>query len=429
MKVIFKKVYILFFISIYLLVTLLVLSSIYVQSSNKVFSNDNVKLQEQAPDYWPTSGWRTSLPETQGLSSQKLQEMEEYMASENIGGYIDSLLIVRNGYLVYESYPSRIYDVNIRHHIFSCTKVFTSTLIGVAIEDGYIGGLDDYILDYFPNNTFANMDSRKEAITIKDLLTMTSGIAWIDNVDYYQMAFNLNWVKYVLDQPMVHQPGEVWNYNSGGSHVLSAILDKQTPNGTFDYAKTRIFDPLNITNYSWNLDRQGIPNGATLLHLTPRDMAKFGFLYLNNGTWNGTQLIPTSWIAEATASLIGVEFDQGHGSGYGYKWWIYDWLNAYTARGSYEQYIVVIPDLNIAVVSTGNTDYQFVRLLVDFIIPSAGFTPPNLVLIISLVIGTISLSIFLGFTYLHFKKKKTIKKLRKEFFGNTDRNGYKYQVI
>ncbi len=85
------------------------------------------------------------------------------------------------------------------------------------------------------------MDSRKEAITIKDLLTMTSGIAWVDNVDYYQMAHSYNWVQYVLDQPMVHQPGEVWNYNSGGSHVLSTILDKQTPNGTFDYAKTRIF--------------------------------------------------------------------------------------------------------------------------------------------------------------------------------------------
>lgn len=423
MKTIFKKGYIIFFISIYILFTSLVLSSFYVQSSNKVLSTNNLKLQEHTPDYWPTSGWRTSLPETQGLSSQKLQEMEDYIASENIGGFIDSLLIVRNGYLVYESYPSRIYDTNIRHHIFSCTKVFTSTLIGVAIENGYIGGLNDYVLDYFPNRTFDNMDSRKEAITIKDLLTMTSGIAWVDNVDYYQMAHSYNWVQYVLDQPMLHQPGEVWNYNTGGSHLLSAILDKETPIGTLDYAKTRIFDPLNITKYSWNLDRQGIPIGGTLLHLTPRDMAKFGFLYLNNGTWNGTQLISASWIAEATTSFIDVEFDQGHGSGYGYQWWTYNWVNAYTARGSYEQYIVVIPDLNIVVVSTGNTDFQFIRLLVDFILPSAGFNPLNLVLVISLVVGTISVSIILGFTYLHFKKKRTIKKLRKEFFEDTDRNG------
>ncbi|GAH10123.1 unnamed protein product, partial [marine sediment metagenome] len=127
----------------------------------------------------------------------------------------------------------------------------------------------------------------------------------------------------------------------------SAILDQETPNGTLDYAKTRIFDPLNITNYHWNLDRQGIPNGATLLHLTPRDMAKFGFLYLNNGSWNGTQLIPSSWVADSTTSFINVGFDQGHGSGYGYKWWLYNWENAYTARGSNGQHIAVIPGTTV----------------------------------------------------------------------------------
>ncbi|NVM19972.1 MAG: serine hydrolase [Candidatus Lokiarchaeota archaeon] len=427
MKGILKKVYVIFFISYFVFFTSWFPGLSFFNNSNKVELNDNVKLQAQAPDYWPTTGWRASSPESQGVSPQKLQEMEDYIVSENIGGYIDSLLIVRNGYLVYESYPSHIYDANIRHHIFSCTKVFTSTLIGVALEEGYISGLDDYVLDYFPNRTFDNMDYRKEAITIKDLLTMTSGIAWTDQVDYYQMAFSYNWVQYVLDQPMVHQPGEVWNYNTGGSHLLSAILDRETPNGTLDYAKTRIFDPLNITEYSWNLDRQGIPIGGTLLHLTPRDMAKFGFLYLNNGTWNGTQLIPASWVAEATTSFIDVEFDQSHGSGYGYQWWIYNWLNAYTARGSNQQYIVVIPDLNLVVVSTGNTEYQFIRLLVDFILPSAGFTPLNLVFVISLIVGTISLSILLGFTFFHFKKKRTIKKLRKEFFEETDSNGETFQ--
>jgi CubicO group peptidase (beta-lactamase class C family) len=363
--------------------------------------------------------FRTSLPENQGFSPQKLQEMEDYIVSENIGGYIDSLLIVRNGYLVYESYPSHIYNANIMHHIYSCTKVFTSALIGTAIEEGYIGALDDYVLDYFPNRTFDNMDSRKEAIKIKDLLTMTSGLSWVDNVNYYQMASSYNWVSYVLDRPMVHQPGQVWNYNSGGSHVLSAILDEVTPNGTLEYARAHIFDPLNITNYSWNLDSQGIPNGGTLLHLTPREMAKFGFLYLNSGNWNGTQLIPSSWIEESTTSFIDVEFDQGHGSGYGYKWWTYNWANAYTARGSYEQYIVVIPDLNLIVVSTGNAYFQFINLLVDYILPSVGFTPLNLVLVISLDFGIISLSSFLGFMYLRFKKKRTIQKLRKEFFENS----------
>jgi len=422
MKEISKKIYIIFFISIYLLLTSWFQNLSYIQSSNKILYHDNIKPQVSAPDYWPTSMWRTSLPETQGVSSQKLQEMENYMDSENIRNSIDSLLIIRNGYLVYESYPSPYYNENMPHHIFSCTKVFTSALIGLAIEEGYISGLNDYVLDYFPNRTFNNMDSRKEAITIKDLLTMTSGLAWIDQVDYYQMAHNYNWVQYILDQPMEHQPGEVWNYNSGGSHLLSAILDQETPNGTLDYAKTCIFDPLNITNYYWNLDRQGIPNGGTLLHLTPRDMAKFGFLYLNNGNWNGTQLIPSFWIAESTTSFINIEFDQGHGSGYGYKWWTYRWVNAYTARGSYEQYIVVIPDLNLVVVSTGNEDFQFIRLLVEFILPSADFSPLDLILIISLVFGSVALSLFLSFVYLRLKKKRNIQKLRKEIFEDSGKN-------
>ena len=403
-----RKILIIIFISIYILFPLWFLSSFYIRSSNEIIMHDDVKLQVSAPDYWPTSVWKTSLPESQGMSSQKLQEMENYINSENIGNYIDSLLIIRNGYLVYESYPSPYYNENMRHHIFSCTKVFISALIGIALEEGYISGLNDYVLDYFPNKTFDNMDSRKEAITIKNLLTMTSGLAWIDQVDYYQMDFSYNWVQYVLDQPMEHQPGEVWNYNSGGSHLLSAILDQETPNGTLDYAKTRIFDPLNITNYHWDLDRQGIPNGATLLHLTPRDMAKFGFLYLNNGSWNSTQLIPSSWIIESTKSFIDVEFDRGHGSGYGYKWWIYNWQNAYTARGSNGQHIAVIPDLNLVVVSTGNAGFDFIGLLVDYILPSVGFFPLNPVLVIFLVVSSAALSLFLVFIFLHFKKKRTI---------------------
>ena len=418
-----KKIYANFLILIFILLNSWVLSSFFFQSSIKELRYNDIKPQTSAPNYWPTSMWRSSLPEIQGVSSQKLQEMENYINSGNLRNDIDSMLIVRNGYLVYERYHSQIYNENIRHHIFSCTKVFTAALIGLAIEGGYIGGLNDYVLDYFPNKTFDNMDSRKEAITIKDLLTMTSGIAWIDNVDYYQMAYTSNWVQYVLDQPMEHQPGEVWNYNSGGSHILSAILDQETPNGTLEYAKTCIFDPLNITNYHWNLDQQGIPNGGTLLHLTPRNMAKFGFLYLNNGNWDGTQLIPSSWIAESTISLIDVTFDQGHGSGYGYKWWIYNWENAYTARGSNGQHIAVIPDLNMVVVSTGNVGFDFIGLLVNYILPSVGFIPLDPVLIIVLVVGSVALCIFLFFIFLHLKNKRTIQKLKKEFLEYPYKNG------
>lgn len=383
---------------------------------NSIPLEDDIELQPSAPDYWPTLGWRTSLPKDQGVAITKLREMEVYIDNKNIKQNIDSLLIIRNGYLVYEKYPSTYYDENDRHHIYSCTKVFISALIGIAIEEGYITGVDDYVLDYFPNKTIAHLDSQKEAIKIQHLLTMSSGLSWNDQVNYYQMGETSDWVKYVLDRPMDHEPGTVWNYNSGGSHVLSAILNQVTPNGTLAYAKAKIFDFLNINNYLWYTDNQGIPNGATLLHLIPRDMAKFGFLYLNNGYWNSNLLIPFNWIAESSRSFMDVEFDQGEGSGYGYQWWIYRWANAFTARGSYEQYIVVIPDLNLVVVSTGNTDFHFIRLLVDFILPSVGFYPLNLVTMIISIISLSTISLFLGFMLNRIGKRRSLREVKEEYY-------------
>jgi len=410
MREYFKKSNIICAIFICFLLILTLQSFFSFRNSNLASSESNLKLSVLEPDYWPTSGWKTSLPETQDMSSKKLQAMENYIDNQNLGPYIDSLLIIRNGYLVYESYPSAIYEEDDEHHIYSCTKVFTSALIGIALDEGYITGINNFVIDYFPSKTFANMDSRKEAITIKHLLTMTAGLEWVDQINFYQMAASSDGVQYVLDQPMESEPGEVWNYNSGASHLLSAILDQETPSGTLNYAEMKIFNPLNITNYSWNLDSQGIPIGGTLLHLTSRDMAKFGFLYLHNGNWNGTQLIPSSYVTESIASFKNVEFDLGYGRGYGYKWWTYRWAHAYTARGTNEQYIVVIPDLNLVVVSTGNTDFQFIRLLVNYILPSAGFYPNlNSIIIISLSIGSVALVVVIGFIYYRVRKKRIIE--------------------
>jgi CubicO group peptidase (beta-lactamase class C family) len=148
-------------------------------------------------------------------------------------------------------------------------------------------------------------------------------------------------------------------------------------------------------------------------------MAKFGFLYLNNGYWNNSQLIPSNWIARSRNLYKELEFDQGHGIGYGYQWWIYNWANAYTARGSYEQYIVIIPDLNVVVVSTGNTDFHFIRLLVDYILPSAGFYPLNMILLVFLIVGFSAIGAFSVFLFYWIRKKKEIRKLREEFLSDT----------
>lgn len=408
--------------SIHLIIFSFLLSSL---SYTPAYSHDyskNLQPKAQEPDYWPTSLWKTSSPEDQGMSAQKLREMEAHIDDNDLNYYIDSILVIRNGYLVYESYPSHSYDENDRHHIYSCTKVFTSALIGIAIEEGLIGSIDDHVLDYFPEKNFDNMDSRKQSITIRQLLTMTSGIEWTDQINYYEMARTSDWVQYILDQPMEHQPGSVWNYNTGCSHLLSAMLDRLTPSGTSNYLETKLFDPLNITNYSWLVDGQGIPIGGTLLYLTPRDMAKFGILYLNNGSWNGSQLVPSEWITESTTSFMNVEFDQGHGSGYGYQWWIYDWLNAYTARGSYEQYITVVPDLNMVVIATGNSDFQFIHLLVDYILPSVGFYPINFLLLTSIIIVSVSVCTIIAFLYFRIRKKTSIRKLKEKYLNNVNQD-------
>jgi len=416
MKQISKQLFILILSLGFFFFTLLYLSSFHYVSFKSVPPVDNIEVKSSDHEYWPTSGWRTSLPGDQGVDISKLREMEVYIDNWNIRRYIDSLLIIRNGYIVYEAYPSGFYDQSTRHHIFSCTKVFISALIGVAIEDGYITGVDDYVLDFFPNKTFANLDSRKEAITIKHLLTMTSGLSWNDNINYYQMDGSPDWVQYVLDRPMEHQPGTVWNYNSGGSHVLSAILDQVTPNGTRAYAEAKIFDPLNI-NYVWYTDSQGIPNGATLLHLTPRAMTKFGFLYLNNGYWNGTQLIPSGWIADSITPFMEVHFDQEAGSGYGYKWWIYGDINSYAARGSNEQVIAVIPDLNLVVVCTGNTEFQYIRLLIDYILPSVGLYPLDLDAVIVLAVSLSALGVFLGFMLHRMQKRISLREIKEDYYN------------
>ncbi|MHA2289641.1 MAG: serine hydrolase domain-containing protein [Promethearchaeota archaeon] len=377
------------------------------ENSDFLLRENSLKLKQSAPDYWPDSGWRIASPESQGMLAQKLLEIENYTIDQNIEGYMDSLLLIRNGYLVYESYPSApTYDENTLHNLHSVTKAFTSALIGIAIEDGYIGGLNDYVLDYFPNKTFANMDSRKESITINDLLTMRAGLS---EVYMSSILSSSDALQYILDQQMKDQPGTVYRYNGGPSHLLTLILDQITPNGTLSYAETSIFEPLNVSNFLWATDQQGVPGGGSGLSLTPRDMAKFGFLYLNNGKWNGVPLIPSQWISESTKSYHDIGSDPKLGTvGYGYYWHIFKGINSYAIPGAGTQLIVVIPSSNIVVISTGSADFlsEFVSLLVDYIIPSVLDTPPDFVFEVILVISLVSIGVFTGLILYRIRNKR-----------------------
>jgi CubicO group peptidase (beta-lactamase class C family) len=316
--------------------------------------------------YWPTNGWRTSSPEDQGMDSALIEGMFEVIDEQNMA--IDGVVVVRNGYIVAEQYYPP-YTENTRHVLYSCTKSFISALIGIAIADGYIEGIDQLALDFFPERTFANVDTRKKAMTLEDLLTMRSGLDWDEGMPVYQeMMATRDWVGYVLDKPMETDPGSQFRYCSGCSHVMSAILQEVTEVNTLEYARSRLFDPLGIENFHWELDGSGIPNGGWGLEMTPRDMAKFGYLFLNEGTWDRQQIIPADWVKVSTQPGLEVE----SGVDYAYQWWVYPDSYLYAAQGLYAQKIYVIPDLELVMVFTADArhiDPAF-ELLEEWIIPA-----------------------------------------------------------
>jgi CubicO group peptidase (beta-lactamase class C family) len=282
---------------------------------------------------------------------------------------IDSLLVVRSGFIVAEKYYPP-YTPDTRHMIYSCTKSFISALVGMAIEDGYIDDIHQPVLDFFPDYRCQNVDQRKESMTLQDLLTMRSGLDWQEGMPVYQeMMRTTDWVAYVLNKRMAAEPGSQFRYCSGCSHLMSAILQETTGMGTLEYAQSQLFEPLGISNYSWELDGSDIPNGGWGLQMTPRDMAKFGYLYLNNGTWDGQQIVPADWVQDSIQSGLAV----GGGVYYAYQWWVYPDFHLYAAEGLNGQFIFVVPDLELVIVFTANMENPspIYELVEDWIIPSA----------------------------------------------------------
>lgn len=335
------------------------------------------------PDYWPTSAWRTSTPEQQGIDSTKLVAMLSEIQDKKYP--IHGLVVIRNGYLVLEMYTPP-FKAESRHYIASATKSFTSALVGIAIQQGYISGVDTRVLDFLPERTFANPDSRKQDITLTHLLTMSSGLDWPTQGLYEELGSQLqvapNEVQFVLDRPMAEQPGAMFNYNTGGSLLLAAVIAQATGKSALEYAQQNLFSPLNITNVQWWADPLGISQGGGGLELVPRDMAKFGYLYLRGGIWDGKTIIPAEWVKTSTTAHIktGYILDLD----YGYHWWVHP-SGVYHARGYGGQRIFVLPEQQMVVVFVGGfsgMDMETVpdALLNTYIIPAAiaGSTlPPN----------------------------------------------------
>ena len=267
-----------------------------------------------------------------------------------------SCLIMQNNKIVFSYYKNNKVPNNLQT-INSCTKSVISTLIGIAIDKGLINSIHTPISEFFGEVLSNEEDLRKRDITIEHLLTMTPGFHWPEFEEwncFSPMVFSNDINKFILQRPLISTPGEKMNYNSGCSHLLSAIIQKVTNMTTHQFAKENLFDLIGIKNSLWH-EKQGISLGADGLRITSMDMIKFGNLYLNKGNVNGKQIISEKWIEESTAPRYLTYKNIGE---YGYHWWVSEHkidaeeIPFYFALGFGGQYIIIIPKFNVVVVFT-----------------------------------------------------------------------------
>ena len=325
--------------------------------------------QDKTGPIWPTQGWQTSTPEEQGMDSKELAKVIDFGAARFLSStgatpssQLDSLLIIRHEKIVAEAYYAP-YAAGILHQVNSVTKAITSTLIGIACKDGLLDSPNHKVLEFFDRHEIGNLDDRKEAITIQNLLDMTSGIGWSElglegtpNSSVSELARTDDWIRFILDRPMWTAPGLDFNYNSGNQHLLSAILTKVSGMSTLEYAKAKLFEPLGITDFYWWHDPQGITDGGFGLFLQPRDMAKIGYLYLHNGKWEGKQLLPSTWIDKVNHATIDMHL--GQELRYSNCFWALPEKHAYMAVGYCGQVIMVFPELDVVAVATGRANFS-----------------------------------------------------------------------
>ena len=306
--------------------------------------------KEGKPDYWPIKVWKTASPESQGMDSKILVNMLDIILKKNLD--IDSVLVIRNGYIVMDAYcfPR---NSDRKHNIFSCSKSVTSALVGIAIDKGYIKDVNQPVLGFFPKSVAKNLDANKKAMTLEHLLTMTTGLECRDSYRYnwrglQKMKGSSDWVQFMLNLPMMEALETRFGYCNGATFLLSAILQEQTGMNALSFAEKYLFGPLGITDVTWPSNPQGITLGYGRIYMRPRDMAKIGYLYLNNGVWDGKQIISSQLVKTSTRKHV---FATLMFPGYGYQWWIAD-QGIYVAVGSQGQYIFVVPEKDMVVVFT-----------------------------------------------------------------------------
>jgi CubicO group peptidase (beta-lactamase class C family) len=305
-----------------------------------------------------------SSPEVQGVSSPALLAFVK-AADKNIDA-LHSFMLVRHGHVVAEGWWSP-YGAESPHSLFSLSKSFTSTAVGLAIAEGKLR-LDDEVLRFFPQDAPATPSKNLQSMRVSDLLRMSTG-----HQEEPKRPPDEVWTKHFLAQPVPFKPGTHFLYNTSGTYMLSAIVQKATGMTVLDYLRPRLFEPLGIDNPRWETSPQGISLGGYGLSIRTEDIARFGQLYLQQGKWEGKQLVPAEWVESATSRQTsnGSNPKSDWEQGYGYQFWRCR-HGAYRGDGAHGQYCIVMPEQDAVIaITSGTKDMQAVLNLVwDKLLPA-----------------------------------------------------------
>jgi len=340
-------------------------------------------------------GWATGHLDDHGFDSALITQMMDGINEGQFSG-IDSVTIVRNNTLLlhveYDRSLDRFDDWGGntdpgRHILHSTSKSFTSALIGIAIDQGFIASVDVAFYDLFSYANYSNPDARKALMTLEDALTMRLGLEWDEwSVPYGQpgndleelMSRNLDYAKALLDLPMTSNPGSSFTYNTAATIAIGQALENAVGVPMADFAELNLFQPLQIQSAAWVRTPTRLPNGGSGLYLESRDMIKFGQLFIDGGQWNGQQIVSSEWVDASVERHVALDFSLS--SGYGYQWWLGRFtyagqeVEAWSTRGFGGQDIFCIPSLNLVVAFTAqnyeSNEFLPMSLLQDYILPS-----------------------------------------------------------
>lgn len=298
-----------------------------------------------------------SVPEAQGISSAALLAFIDDIEASNLE--MHSFMLLRHGLVAAEGWW-KPYGAENPHVLFSLSKSFTSSAVGFAVAEGKLS-IDDTVISFFPEEAPSKPSKNLAAMRVRHLLTMSTG-HHEDSTERTTSRADGNWVRGFFSMPVKHEPGSLFVYNSGASHMLSAIVQKVVGMPIFEYLKPRLFEPLGIEGMTWQTDPRGINTGGWGLSIKTEDIARFGQMYLQKGMWNGQQLLPVEWVEMATSKQVSNENQSNIDwqQGYGFQFWRCQ-NNAYRGDGAFGQYCIVMPDQDVVLaITSGVGDMQAV---------------------------------------------------------------------